>query len=119
MKFYLTLFTSFFISVCSGQARYDSIVNNFFANKYFNGAVLIANNGSTEYIKSFGIANRQLDIPINNQSKFKICSITKTFVAVLIMQLYESGQIVLTDKLENTLPATGEKRKIKLRYTSC
>jgi teichoic acid D-alanine hydrolase len=100
MRFYFTVLASLTLSLSLGQAKqYDVIVNDFFKNKQFNGIVLISNNGTTEFIKSCGIADRQLDIPINNQSKFKICSITKTFVAVLIMQLYENGKIELTDKI--------------------
>lgn len=105
MRFYLTVLASLILHFCFGQTKkYDGILNEFYRQKQFNGVVLISNNGKIEYIKSFGIADRQLDIPIDNQSKFKICSITKTFVAVLLMQLYEEGKIELTDKIGKYLP---------------
>lgn len=78
---------------------YDSVVSNYANTKNFNGTVLLGYNGKIAYLKSIGIADRQLNVPITNNSKFKICSITKTFVALIFMQLYEEGKVKFNDTL--------------------
>jgi CubicO group peptidase (beta-lactamase class C family) len=73
--------------------------------KDFNGAVLIAQNGKIAYLKYTGIANRHEDIPFSEKTRFHIFSVTKTFTAVLIMQLYEQGRINLDSTISAYLPA--------------
>ncbi|UPT69172.1 MAG: beta-lactamase family protein [Sphingobacteriales bacterium JAD_PAG50586_3] len=48
-----------------------------------------------DFLSGVGLANRQLPVAINPQSKFKIASVTKTFTAVLILKLYEEGRLDL------------------------
>jgi CubicO group peptidase (beta-lactamase class C family) len=57
----------------------------------FNGAVVVATDGKIDYLSGIRIADRQADIKIKVDSKFKIASITKTFTAVLILQ-HEQGK---------------------------
>jgi CubicO group peptidase (beta-lactamase class C family) len=70
----------------------------------FNGAVVVATDGKIDYLYGIGIADRQADIKIKVDSKFKIASITKTFTAVLILQLYEQGKIDLKATFGNYFP---------------
>jgi CubicO group peptidase (beta-lactamase class C family) len=81
--------------------NYDAIVKKY---DTFNGIVLVASQGKIEFLKGFGLANRQDNILINPQSKFRICSITKTFTAVMILQLMEAGKLKLSDKISQHLP---------------
>lgn len=75
--------------------KYTEVVNSFHSQKNFNGTVLVATNGKIDFLKGIGIANRQDNNAIKADSKFKILSITKTFTAVLILQLYEEGKLDL------------------------
>ncbi|MGY0036369.1 serine hydrolase domain-containing protein [Pedobacter sp. NJ-S-72] len=84
--------------------RVDHVLDSCI-QKNFNGAVLIAKNGKIEYLKYTGIANRHYDIKFSEKSRFKIFSITKTFTAVLIMQLYEQGKINLDSTISAYYPA--------------
>jgi teichoic acid D-alanine hydrolase len=84
------------INSTAQTAKFNAIVNNFFTTKNFTGTVLIADKGKIIYQKSVGLANRQDNISITNQSKYKIASITKTFTATLILQLMEQGKIDLS-----------------------
>lgn len=99
MKFLLSSFL--FISFSAFSQKYDAILKKY---DMFNGVILVANQGKIEYLKGVGVANRQEDILINPQTKFRICSITKTFTAVLILQLMEEGKLQLTDKISKYLP---------------
>lgn len=93
-----------------GQTKqFEEIVNYYNSEKNFNGAVLVATNGQIDYINTVGIANRQLGTIFNLKSKFKIASITKTFTAVLILQLYQQGKLDLKATIGKYLPNyTGE-----------
>ena len=67
-------------------------------------AVLIAQNGEILYQKGFGYANLENQIPITPQTKFRIGSITKQFVASTILKLQEDGLLKVTDHLSKFLP---------------
>lgn len=87
----------------------SSIVENYTQQHSFNGTVLIQKDSKILYHASFGFANREFKVPFNNETKYKICSITKSFTAALILQLYEQGKIDLNAKISAYLPDyTGE-----------
>ena len=67
-------------------------------------AVLIAQNGEILYQKGFGYADLENQIPITPQTKFRIGSITKQFVASAILKLKEDGLLKVTDHLSEFLP---------------
>lgn len=75
--------------------KYDEVINYYSTQKNFNGAALVATNGKIDYLNAVGISNRQSGTILNTKSKFKIASVTKTFTAVLILQLYEQGKVDL------------------------
>ncbi len=81
--------------------RYFSALS---ANGRFNGSVWIAENGKIVYEKGFGFADFPAKKPNTVQSSFGIASITKTFVAVCIMQLKEKGKLHLTDPVAKYIP---------------
>jgi CubicO group peptidase (beta-lactamase class C family) len=70
----------------------------------FSGTVLVAKDGQIIYEGSFGEANKDYGIPNNLHTKFNIGSIGKTFTAVAIMQLIQSGKLKLSDPLSKYLP---------------
>ena len=67
-------------------------------------AVLIAQNGEILYQKGSGYANLENQIPITPQTKFRIGSITKQFIASAILKLQEDGWLKVTDSLSMFLP---------------
>ena len=95
MKRILSITLVLFSHFCLAQSDYERIVEYYNELRSFNGVVLVANKGSIEYLNGVGVSNRQSGTTINSKSKFKIASITKTFTAVLILQLYEQGKIDL------------------------
>ncbi len=94
---HLLLFAILLLSkITVGQSdRYAAVVNYYNTAKNFNGVVLVATNGQIDYLAGTGVSNRQAGTNITTKSKFKIASITKTFTAVLILQLYQQGKIDL------------------------
>jgi D-alanyl-D-alanine carboxypeptidase len=88
--------------------RLEARISDYARAHNFNGTILIQHNKKT-YRRSFGLADRAFDIPIENDTKFRIASITKAFTAVLILQLYEQGRLDLHAVIKTYLPDyTGE-----------
>jgi CubicO group peptidase (beta-lactamase class C family) len=98
--------------------EYDKVINYYNAQKNFNGVALVATNGQIDYLNAVGISNRQSGTTLNTKSKFKIASITKTFTAVLILQLYEQGKINLKTTFGKYFPSyKGEaKNKVTIEH---
>jgi CubicO group peptidase (beta-lactamase class C family) len=47
--------------------------------------VLVVQKGKTIYQKSFGMADREWEVPNTNQTKYRIGSVTKQFTAASIL----------------------------------
>jgi len=105
-------------------SKIDELMSRVVDDRQFNGSILVAENGKVIYKKGFGYANMDWKIPNKPDTKFRIGSITKQFVAMQIMQLVEEGKIKLDGKLVDYLPEyrddTGEKITIHhlLTHTS-
>src|SRR5687767_9220598 len=98
----------------SQSSKFNHIVNYYKTQKQFNGSVLVAKGGKILFSKSTGLADRQHGVEINTKSRFKIASITKTFTALLILQLYEQGKLDLQATIGTYLPQYQGKGKNKV-----
>lgn len=98
----ILLFTCF---ISFGQkAGFAELINYYGSEKNFSGTAAVASNGQLEYLGEKGLSNRQSGIRIAPDAKFRICSITKTFTAVMILQLIEEGRMNLTSSIGTYLP---------------
>jgi CubicO group peptidase (beta-lactamase class C family) len=87
----------------------ETMIRDYAREHDFNGTILIQRKDKKIYQQSFGVADRSFNIPVNNDTKFRIASITKAFTAVLILQLYEQGKLDLHATIKTYLPGyTGE-----------
>lgn len=66
-------------------------------------AMGIVHNGELTWGKGYGYANIEEKIPVTLDTRFRIASITKTFTAVAILQLYDAGKLRLDDPLSKYL----------------
>ena len=100
---------------CSGQgSSRDSIVIAEFANRLsgdikkddVHGSIsaAIIKNGKVIWAAAFGYTSRNKDIPADTNTIYRIGSITKTFTAVILMQLVEERKVKLDDPVEKYLP---------------
>lgn len=94
-------------------AKIDALVQQYVANRQFNGTVLVAEHGKVIFKKGYGMANMEWNIPNAPDTKFRLGSVTKQFTSMLIMQLVEKGKLKLNGKVTDYLPdypkATGDK----------
>ncbi|SET35130.1 serine hydrolase domain-containing protein [Hymenobacter actinosclerus] len=88
----------------AAQTRLDSVLTAEYQAGHFNGAVLAITNGRVVARVNRGYANLQFAVPITDSTRFPIASMTKTFTALLTLQLQEQGRLKLTDKAAAYLP---------------
>jgi CubicO group peptidase (beta-lactamase class C family) len=95
----------FMINYVQGQAqtnlsrKIDSFLMTQFKPDEPGGVVLVAKNGNVLYKKAFGMADLELNVPVNDSMIFYIGSNTKQFTAVAILQLVEKNKLHLQDTL--------------------
>lgn len=66
--------------------------------------VAVFKDGKPLLVKGYGLANLELQVPVGNDSVFRIGSITKEFTAVAVLQLQEEGKLSLSDRLSKYYP---------------
>ncbi len=72
--------------------------------RYFNGVILITQNGQTKYSTTVGYSDFENKTPISLNDNFRIQSNSKQITAVLIMKQVEQGKIDLQKAIKSYLP---------------
>jgi len=104
-------------------AAFDKLIEQQFKPNEPGATVLVGKNGKIIYKKAFGMANLELNAPMQMDNVFWIASIGKQFTAVAILQLMEQGKLNLEDEITKFIPdypAQGNKITIEhlLTHTS-
>src|SRR3989337_679162 len=73
-------------------------------------AVGIIHDGALVYAKGFGLADAREERPVTPDTVFRIGSISKTFTAIALMQLWEQGKFQLGE------PVSGHLKAYKLEH---
>ena len=68
------------------------------------GAVLLVREGNRTILLTSGYANLNPRTPVRAGDRFRVGSITKTFVATVVLQLVGEGKLALDDTVERWLP---------------
>jgi CubicO group peptidase (beta-lactamase class C family) len=85
-------------------AELDSIITNLMGTYHIPGlAALIVKHDSIVWNQNYGYANIGQNKSVDDFTKFIICSISKTIVGTLFMQLWEDGLIDLEDNINDYL----------------
>lgn len=111
MRYFIKfLLVAFIICLSTGlQAQTKAEMLDELLNKYneygiFNGSVLIADKTGIILKKGYGYADFDNRIKNTTETQFRMGSITKQFVATIIMKLVEAGKINLDDPLTKYIP---------------
>jgi CubicO group peptidase (beta-lactamase class C family) len=88
------------------QARYID------AGRIAGCQVAVARHGHVGYFRSFGFADRERSVPVQDDTIWRIYSMTKPITGVALMSLYERGTFQLTDPVARFIPAW---RDLKVR----
>ncbi len=102
MKKLLVVFAFISAISCNAQDfnRIDSLFARIDQHGKAMGSLSIFKNGVEVYYTGIGYANIETEQAINATTRFRIGSISKTFTAILIMQLIEEGKLSLDTRLD-------------------
>jgi D-alanyl-D-alanine carboxypeptidase len=67
-------------------------------------SIAVAQRGKLLLAKSYGTADLEFDVPANEETMFRIGSVTKQFTAALVMRLVEQKKLALDDELAKYVP---------------
>jgi CubicO group peptidase (beta-lactamase class C family) len=99
----LFCFLLIFISVAATAQKQDSIDSliekQMQEQKLVGVSVGVIMNGKLVKMNGYGMANMEYRVPADENTVYKLASISKHMVAVAIMKLNEEGKLKLTDKL--------------------
>ncbi len=85
-------------------AAADAHLRQLADSEAFSGVVLLARNGTPFFHKAYGLADRAFGVPNQNETKFNLGSINKTFTQTAIGQLAGKGRLSLSDTIRRHLP---------------
>ena len=110
--FFIAAIICLFFAACSNNTEglnkeadtaIDSVLNNY---NYVGLAVAVVCDNQIVYSNEFGVRDIETQEKINKDDLFRIASISKTFTAAAIMQLYEQGKFDLDDDISDALGYT-------------
>lgn len=90
--------------VFSQTTKIDSLLTYYHSEKQFNGAVLVATDGTIDFVKGIGKGDPNGHQALDVKSKFKIASVSKVFTAVLVMKLVDEHKIDLDASIGTYFP---------------
>ncbi len=82
----------------------DSLFMTIFPNDEPGGVVMVMQNDSIIYNRSFGLADLEKEVPITDSTLFNIASASKLFSGAALIKLAEQGKISLDDSLSKYFP---------------
>ena len=125
MRIFISILVFFFTSTPMFSNSIDANDKNKIT-KHFNAyvdngslpniSILIKKDNKEIYRHSHGYADIENEINVSKNSVFRIYSMTKPVTGVAIMQLVESGQLRLNDKVSRYIPAFKNTKVINLEF---
>jgi len=86
------------------SAQINKLLSDVYKPGQPGAAVLVKKQGKVILRRGYGLANLELNIPIEPDMIFRLGSITKQFTAVAILMLAEEGKLSLQDEITRFLP---------------
>lgn len=114
----LCLVTANLLLAQPAEQRIDQFVNGQTRKGKFSGTVLVAHHGKVVLMKGYGYADQDKKLLNSSGTKFYIGSVTKPFVAVLVMRLVEERKIKLDELIGTYLPQLNPQigRRVKVKH---
>ena len=93
----------------------DKLFQPVSGDKTPGAAVVVVRDGEVVLKKGYGMADVAASLPNTPKTRFLLASVTKTFTATAIMQLYDRGLLNLDDPVSKYLPDFPPGDKVKIR----
>lgn len=119
-KILATLLFGILIQIGYGQtfdkAKLDTYFNTLETNNKFMGSIAVLSDGEIIYSKTIGFSDIENNLRANENSKYKIGSISKTFTSVLVLKAVEENKLDLNQTLNTWFPTVKNAEKITLKH---
>lgn len=86
------------------ETKFETLADQYAENRAFNGTVMVARGGDILFEKSYGDAVLEWNIPVGPDTKYRIASLSKPFLATLVMRLVQDDALTLEDTLGQYFP---------------
>lgn len=94
----------------------DNYLQSLFDKKQFSGSVLLARQGEVLLNKGYGCSEYVCNEKNSSQTIYRIGSVTKPFVSLIVLKLIEKKSIKLDQKLSVFCPNFGESKRITVKH---
>lgn len=101
---------------CAQKKSLDELFTDFSDKNTFMGTVSIFQNGKQVFNRSIGYANVKLNKKANEDTKYWIGSISKTYTATIILQLIDERKLTLTTTLHQYFPEIKNSKEITIAH---
>src|SRR5690606_24586739 len=97
------------------KAKLDNYFDALEANNKFMGSVAVSQKDRTVYTRSVGFSDVENNVKANENSKYRIGSISKTFTSVLVWKAIEEKNIDIKQTIETFFPSIPNGGKITIK----
>lgn len=119
-----TIFTASLIGIFSqigfaqnfDKTKLDNYFNALEANNKFMGCVAVSKDGILLYSKSVGFADFENNVKADENSKYRIASISKTFTTVLVLKAVENKILDLYQTIDKYFPTIKNSQEIIIKH---
>jgi D-alanyl-D-alanine carboxypeptidase len=99
------------------ESSIDALVNSAMSDGKIPGVIVgVWAPGEGSYVKAYGTADTTSGEPLQVEDRVRIASITKTFVATVVLQLVDEGRLGLDETIEKYLPQVPAANAITVRH---
>ncbi|MBC6493039.1 serine hydrolase domain-containing protein [Flavihumibacter stibioxidans] len=113
----LALMAGFFLSAQSfDKAKLDRYFDALEQNNKLMGSVAVSKNGHLLYTRSIGYADVESGKKANDETKYRVGSISKTFTAVMVLKAAEKKKLSLDQSIQAYFPGIKHADKITIRH---
>lgn len=95
--------------------RLDTLFSKMYYLGQLNANILVVKGNDIVYKKSFGFADKQNKIYLNDSSLFQLASVSKVITSIGILKLLENGRLDIDTKVDKIIPDFPYK-KITVRH---
>jgi D-alanyl-D-alanine carboxypeptidase len=98
------------------KAKLDAYFDNLEQHNKFMGSVAVSRNSEIIYSRSVGFTDIENKTKANENSKYRIGSISKTFTTVLVMKAVEEKKLDLNQAIDKYFPDIKNSDKINISH---
>ncbi|SKA18774.1 serine hydrolase domain-containing protein [Sediminibacterium ginsengisoli] len=98
------------------KAKLDSVFTALETNEKFMGSTAVMRDGKLLYTRAIGLSDREMQKHPDENTRYRIGSITKTFTSVLVLKAKEEGKLNLDDTIDKYFPEVPNAKKITIRH---